>query len=301
MPLWRLLLLTLYYHASSPWRRRKLSRAVTAGQVPVVILFYHRIADDRATPWTISNRMFARHIHWLRERFELISLDEVQRRIRAGANCRPCASITFDDGYADNCQQAIPLLVKERVPCTYFVTARNVLDGEPFSHDLIRGCPAVPNTLEQLQAMAAAGIEIGAHTYTHADLGQVTDRRLLRFEVVTAGRDLASALGRPMRYFAFPYGQHVNLNREAFELAREAGYEAVCSAYGGVNFPGDDPFHLQRIGADDTMIRLKNRVTLDPRKMRIPRYIYGGPAQVAQPIQATTSANATTGPVPVGH
>jgi peptidoglycan/xylan/chitin deacetylase (PgdA/CDA1 family) len=274
MPHWRSLLLNLYYHASMPVRWWDHVCAVAAERVPMIVVFYHRIADDRATPWTISNRTFVRQLRWLQEHFELISLEETQRRIRRGANYRPCASITFDDGYAENCQQAVPLLVKERVPCTYFVTVRNVLKGEVFSHDLVHGCPAAPNTLEQLRAMADAGIEIGAHTYTHADLGPITDRRLLRFEVITAGEELQAAVGRPIRYFAFPYGRHENLNREAFELAHQAGYDGVCSAYGGVNFPGDDDFHLQRIPADESMIRLKNWATLDPRKMRIPRFDY---------------------------
>ena len=118
--------------------------------------------------------------------------------------------------------------------------------------------------------MAAAGIEIGAHTYTHPNLGKMNDRRALEYEVITAGEDLQRLIGRPVRYFAFPFGQHADLNREAFELARQAGYEAVCSAYGGYNFPGGDPFHLQRIPADEVMIRLKNWTTIDPRKLDTP-------------------------------
>jgi hypothetical protein len=77
-----------------------------------------------------------------------------------------------------------------------------------------------------------------------------------------------------VRYFAFPFGQHANLDPRAFELAAEAGYAGVCSAYGGFNFPGDDPFHLQRIVIDEVMIRLKNWVTMDPRKLRTPRFEY---------------------------
>ncbi len=65
--------------------------------------------------------------------------------------------------------------------------------------------------------------------------------------MVAAGEELQAALGRPVRYFAFPFGLHANLNAAAFALARGAGYEAVCSGYGGFNFPGDDAFHLQRI------------------------------------------------------
>ncbi len=60
----------------------------------------------------------------------------------------------------------------------------------------------------------------------------------------------------------------------AFAAARDAGYECVCSAYGGYNFPGDDPFHLQRIPADTVMLRMKNWLTVDPCKLSIPRYDY---------------------------
>lgn len=272
------LLLNLYYQASRPLRWWNCRRAMARQQVPIAVIAYHRVADDQANPWTTSNRMFARHISWLQRHFELISLEEAQRRIRDGANRRPAVSITFDDGYAENCRQAIPLLIKERIPCTYFVTAGNVLEGEPFQHDVAWGRPCAPNALEQLRAMAAAGVEIGAHGYTHADIGPIADLQLLRLEVVSAGADLAAALDRPVRYFAFPFGLYANLSSKAFLLARQAGYEAACSAYGGLNFPGDDAFHLQRIPLGDDMIHLKNWTTVDPRKLNVPRFNYERPS-----------------------
>lgn len=274
MPIWKSLLLNLYYHASLPvrWWNDHCLRA--EDRAPLMVLYFHRIADDDATPWTISNTLFARQIHWLQRHFELISLEETQRRIRSGANDRPAVSITFDDGYSENCRHAIPLLVRERIPCTYFVTAGNVLEGRPFKHDLLYGLNLDPNSLDQLKAMAAAGIDIGAHTYNHVDLGTTIDRHELFSEVVLAADELRAAIGHPVRYFAFPYGLHGNLSREAFRLGAEAGYEAMCSAYGGFNYPGDDPFHLQRIPVDSTMIRLKNWVTGDPRKLRTKRWVY---------------------------
>jgi peptidoglycan/xylan/chitin deacetylase (PgdA/CDA1 family) len=274
MPYWKQLLLTLYYHASYPARMHNYWWAAMHDRLPLIVLYYHRVADDRANPWTISNAMFLRQINWLRERFDMISLSEAQERICRDYNPQPCVSITFDDGYADNCQQAIPWLIKHHIACTYFVTLQNVLDEEPFAHDVARGQQLAPNNLEQLRAMAAAGIEIGAHAYTHADLGSIADPRLLRREVVTAKEELEAAVGRPVRYFAFPSGLPANLNPAAFRLAKEAGYAGVCSAYGGFNFPGDDPFHLQRIPVDDAMIRLKNWVTLDPRKLGTKRFQY---------------------------
>jgi len=269
---WNACLLRLYYYGSYPYRWWRNRRAQAEHRAPLVVLFYHRIADDRANDWTTSNRAFARQIAWLAGHFELVSLAEVQKRIRGRDNSRPCASITFDDGYADNCRQAISLLVKERIPCTYFVTVRNVLSGEPFPHDLAQEHRCPPNNLEQLRAMSAAGIEIASHGFTHIDLGGVTDAAELYAELVTSKHTLERLLDRPIRYFAFPFGQHANLSARAMAMARQAGYQAVCSAYGGYNFPGGDPFHLQRIHVDESMIRLKNRATVDPRKLDVPRF-----------------------------
>ncbi len=266
LPVWKSLLLHGYYYASLPYRRRWRTAAVAQGRVPIVVLFYHRIADDGATSWTMSNHCFARQIRWMADRFDFVSLEEAQRRIRSARNTRPAVSITFDDGYAENCHRAIPLLDEAGIPYTYFVTLDNVLEQKPFSHDLAQGRAFPPNTLKQLRAMAAAGGEIGAHTYSHPNLAQTGDARQLHREIAQAGRDLQRRLDRPVRYFAFPLGQHENLSSQAIQIAKAAGYEAVCSAYGGYNFPGDDAFHLQRIHADEGMIRLKNRLTVDPRK-----------------------------------
>jgi len=281
MPPWKQLLLHLYYAGSYPLRSLRRRAAQLEGRLPIVVIYYHRVADDAATPWTVSNRTFARQIRWLRDHFHLISLDEVCRLVAAGENHRPSVCITFDDGYAENCHRAIPLLVKERIPCTYFVTTRNVLEQVPFPHDVARGLECPPNTIEQLRVMAEGGIEIGGHTYTHADLGKLTDAAQLRYELTAARVDLEDALDRPVRHFAFPYGQHGNLSRQSFRAAREAGYTCVCSAYGGVNFPGGDPFHIQRVPVDRWSIRLKNYVTLDPRKVCVPRFEYDTPVSDA--------------------
>ena len=115
--------------------------------------------------------------------------------------------------------------------------------------------------------MAEAGVEIGGHTRSHADAGRLTGYDLPH-EIAGCKRDLENAIDCKVRYFAFPYGLHRNLSSAAFRVAREAGYDGVCSAYGGYNFPGDDPFHLRRIHSDPELVRLKNWLTVDPRKVR---------------------------------
>ncbi len=285
---WRQTLVAGYYAATLPYRKLSMRRRCAARCAPVVSLFYHRIADDQASPWTQSFQTFAAQMQWLRQNFDMVSLAEAQRRLREG-NPRPAVHITFDDGYAANCERAIPYLIAHDIPCTYFVTIGYIQRGVPFPHDVQRNRPLAINTVDQLREMALAGIEIGAHTRTHADLGKITLADQLFDEVVTAGDELQQLVGQRVRYFAFPYGLPQNLNVDAFQLAREAGYEAVCSAYGGYNFPGDDPFHIQRIPVEDCLAPMINRVMLDPRKIWAPyRFEYQCPSSACQLQEAVS-------------
>jgi peptidoglycan/xylan/chitin deacetylase (PgdA/CDA1 family) len=265
-PWWKRVALGSYYCALAPYRRANLRRWERDGRAPVMALMYHRVADDLATPWTVSNAVFEAQIEWLRANFDLVTMAEAQRRIREG-NHRPAVCITFDDGYAANCEAALPLLVKLRVPCVYFVTSRNVIDRRPFMHDIELGADCPPNTMEQIRALADAGIEIGGHTRTHADLG-IADELTLRDEIFGGIADLERLISRPIRYFAFPFGQKRNLSQEGFQIAHDGGLAGVVSAYGGFNFPGDEPFHIQRFAVDNDLIRLKNWCGVDPRKLR---------------------------------
>lgn len=261
-------MLGLYYLATLPQRQHAAAQRERNQQVPVIVLFYHRVADAQFNDWTISNARFRSQMRWLQERFEVVSLEEAQRRIAAEENDRPTVCITFDDGYADNCEQAVPWLLEHRFPFTYFVTSDHAQSGDPFEHDAKRGCPLTPNSVEQLRQMAAAGVEIGAHTRTHADLGKIALEAELFDEIVGSKRDLESLLDRPVRYFAFPFGLAENMSTAAFRIAFQAGLWGVCSAYGGYNMPGDDSFHLQRIHGDPQWSRFRNWLTVDPRKAR---------------------------------
>lgn len=263
------ILLHTYYLATLNRRRRAAVDRTTRGMEPVSVLFYHRVADTTPNGWTMSTATFSRQIRWLKAWFDVVDLAEAQRRIETGRNTRPTVAITFDDGYAENMKFAVPLLIKEQVPFTYFVSTNHVFGNRPFPHDEAAGHPLMPNTLSQLREMAAAGVEIGAHNRNHIHLG-VVSTEAMQEEIVGSKHDLEQALEREVRYFAFPYGQPSDLSTAAFQIANHAGYRGVCSAYGGYNFPGDDPFHLRRIHADCEMIRVKNWLTVDPRKLRDP-------------------------------
>jgi len=263
-----------YMAVTSPWRWHYRHHAASVGHLPIAVLFYHRVADFDVTPWTIRCDEFRAHLDWIETQFEVISLAEVQRRTALRYSPRPAVAITFDDGYADNCQFALPELARRKLPATYFVTLGNIQSGEPFLHDVEAGLPAAINTVEQVCEMAQSEyLEIGSHTYTHPDFATICDSQAIEREVIHATLELEQIIAQKVRYFAFPFGQKQQLSDLAIHLLRQHGMTGFCSAYGGYNVPGDDPFHIQRIHADNDLNRLQNWLTIDPRKLYgVPRH-----------------------------
>jgi peptidoglycan/xylan/chitin deacetylase (PgdA/CDA1 family) len=303
--------LTAYYYGSLPLRWLQSS----TGASPVSILFYHRVSDRHANDWTMSCDMFQQQMDHLQQHYQLVTLQQAQQLLNGQATfAKPAVCVTFDDGYADNVDFALPLIIDRQIPCTYFVSQHHVATGEPFAHDVARDCPLPPNTIAELRDMSEAGIEIGSHTRNHVDLGTVTNTNVLYDEVISAGIELGGAIGQRIRYFAFPFGLHRNLHPLAFAMCQAAGYEGVCSAYGGYNFAGDDAFHLQRIHADGCMIRLKNWLSVDPRKLRlVERYEYRGDSsfqawisrsaalrdhRAGMPFPSASAVHGSTAPLP---
>ncbi|MEQ8846297.1 polysaccharide deacetylase family protein [Botrimarina sp.] len=267
--------LRLYSAATAPIRRRTVRRLAQRGRAPITVLFYHRVADTHANPWSMPSAVFERQVDWLQANVELISLAEARRRLAGGTNPRPAAVITFDDGYGDNCETAIPLLLRRRLPFTYFVSTEIVEQQTAFPHDLQAGVRLRPNTVAELRALARCGVEgveLGAHTRTHADLGRLADPAAVRGEVAGSIDAIEGWTGIRPRSFAFPFGQPGNLSALAASLAREAGADCVCSAYGAYNLPTagaerDGVVHVRRVHADPEWGRFVNWMTVDPRKL----------------------------------
>ena len=100
------------------------------------ILRYHSVTEDEATTLAYLDRglmvtgaTFAAQLDFIRERYTVVSLDDMVDRVHAG---RPLPSravaITFDDGYADNYDHAFRLLRQAGLPATFYVTT-GALDG----------------------------------------------------------------------------------------------------------------------------------------------------------------------------
>jgi peptidoglycan/xylan/chitin deacetylase (PgdA/CDA1 family) len=110
------------------------------------VLIFHRVrpALDPLFPGDTTAESFERHLSWVRERFNVLSLREAVERLRRASLPSRALSITFDDGYADNCTVALPILRRHGLPATVFVAA-GYLDGGTMWNDAvieaIRGCP----------------------------------------------------------------------------------------------------------------------------------------------------------------
>jgi len=90
-----------------------------------VILSYHRIAEVDCDPWdlAVSPAHFAEHLEVIRRLGRPISLEGLERGLRAGEIPRGAVAVTFDDGYADNLLEARPRLEERGVPATIFLAA----------------------------------------------------------------------------------------------------------------------------------------------------------------------------------
>ncbi len=268
MSLIRQSMLQSYQVATHSWRTRIRDSLTAQQQLPAAVLFYHRVADSHPNSWSINRHDFAKHLDWLASRVQFATLAEIQSSQRCGARSQIQACITFDDGYHENCEFALPELINRNIPCAYFVTTDNVMKQTPFQHDVKNGRALPINTLAQVQEMAMRGIEIGSHSKTHPDFGLEHSRAFLLSEISDSRKQLQDWTGQSIDYFAFPYGLPENMSQAAIDVVIESGYKGFLSAYGAWNWPGEDDYHIQRIHGEPGTASLTNWLTLDPRKLR---------------------------------
>ncbi len=102
------------------------------------VLIYHRVREERDPifPEELDRREFSRQMEWVSRWFKVMPLSTAVRRLVEGTLPRRSAAVTFDDGYADNAEVALPILQRCEVPATFFV-ATGYLDGGLMWNDAI--------------------------------------------------------------------------------------------------------------------------------------------------------------------
>ncbi|MEU4796311.1 polysaccharide deacetylase family protein [Streptomyces sp. NPDC023327] len=215
------------------------------------IAMYHSVADPTDDPYrvTVSPDRLAAQLRWLRRR----GLRGVSMRHLLDACARGqeenLVGLTFDDGYQDFVDQALPLLRRHDCSATLFVLPGR-LDGDNAWDPLGPRKPLLG--ADGIRHAAESGVEIASHGLTHVDL-TTADDEVLRREVAGSRAALTGLTGTEVRGFCYPYG---HVDQRVIAAVRDAGYRYACAISPG---PLAGVLALPRvhIGQQDTAARLR--------------------------------------------
>lgn len=135
-----------------------------------VVLGYHRVVEDFASSaetsipsLLVTSKTLERHLDWIGRRYRFVDLDELGKRMESGDNSGPpVAAITFDDGYRDFHDVALPLLRRKGIPAALFVVTGFAGTSRVLAHDslylllarrIARAMDAYPRRLQRFSGI----------------------------------------------------------------------------------------------------------------------------------------------------
>ncbi len=214
-------------------------------------LCYHSIASEGPRYLTVTADLFERQLDHLRRHHfrsgDLCALDEVV----GGSVGGPTAFLTFDDGFRDNYETAMPLLRKYGFGAFVFVLPPLVDTGAPFEWPEViadrRRCPSTMRsvTWEMLGEMKENGFEVGSHTLTHAHLPELDDFAL-RDELLESRARIKERLGT-CDTLAYPFGEWSDRVAAA---AADCGYRYAFTLPTKTGQRRATPYSIPRINID---------------------------------------------------
>jgi len=166
------------------------------------VITFHSI-DDGASPLSFSPHQFRVLLGSLRrEQIPLMPLDQL-----LSTETENGIALTFDDGMSSVFGAALPILRAYAAPATLFLTTGAVGGNNRWPEQSASAPRFAMLTWSQIEALQAAGMSIEAHTVSHPDLRQLSDRQM-EDEFCQADETIVTRLGRRPRFLAYPYGWH---------------------------------------------------------------------------------------------
>ncbi len=142
-----------------------------AGSGSIRILIYHRVLDsvDYLRPDEPDRAQFNWQMKLLRDYFTPLGLEEALQLRQAGRLPRNAVCVTFDDGYADNCKNALPILERWGIPATVFVSTGFLNGGRMWNDSVIE---AVRNARQDSWDLSRLGLGVWSLA-SHSDRYQL--------------------------------------------------------------------------------------------------------------------------------
>ena len=207
-------------------------------------LFYHRITDHRDELAVRPARFRAQMEFLALQGYRVVDVVEAGRLLARGEVPERTIALSFDDGFRDVAENAMPVLRELGFRATVFVSPGVVSGTARFSW--YREQPPVLSWDEIAELERGGTLTFEAHTLTHPHLTKI-DEVSARREIAESRIVLAERLGRPVTAFCYPAGLFSPRERA---LVVEAGYELAVSCEPGINRPGVDMYSLRRVQID---------------------------------------------------
>ena len=218
------------------------------------VLMYHKVNDLQPNPTTVPTSVFAEQMTLLAELgYEPVSLEQVRAHyVEAAALPEGAVLITFDDGYRDNVENALPILQRHGYPAVIFVPI-GFLDGDrPLPHEEALRALGVHNETvgwDELAALEAGGIRVESHGIGHRPVSELDPAAAAR-EIALSKLRLEERLGRRVDAYAFVKGSLADYRPEHVSLVQQAGYTLGFTSVSGANGPASDRYRLRRYNVE---------------------------------------------------
>lgn len=213
----------------------------------IPVLMYHQLGlpAPKGSPYrglTVHPSDFRRQMIWMRRfGYRGLSMRDLMPYLKGDRHGK-VFGITFDDGYRNVYQNGLPILSELGFTSTNYFVARQ-LAGENV-WDLEKGIlRSALMSVEEMQAWAAAGQEVGSHTLDHVDLPQISPE-LAEYQIKQSRHELERALGAEVSAFCYPYGHETP---EVRAMVQRAGYRNATTTERGLARRSDDLYGIPRV------------------------------------------------------